>query len=321
MNSGVPGSSTRDIFLVSPRAFRRFVAGFVGSFVVMILTPDNESLEWLMMFAFLGTVITLPVLVKTGVELLRQRLSPPLAPLRAWSRKHAWPLRVVADKLTGASARALRTTQVTSIIVFIERRGWELLWFGGGPVAFVVATTSATLNNPVLTQIWMLPSLFLFGSVSLASSAGIAQERVSDWAVKRAPRDSQDPGQFWFSFFGLLALGAIACGFLLVAFFAALALAATLDPQKHAGWKNAIPWISGLLFGYGALGAAVLVPFNAMFNWFASRRALQTMRDDALFKLAEAAGWTPKREQPLTDSDDDDDAGYDEGDGDDGMMP
>lgn len=169
----------------------------------------------------------------------------------------------------------------------MERWGWKVLWFGGGAAALLVATSSSVLDRPKFPEGWMLPSLFLFGTVSSASIATLAQEWMGNKIIQRAPVDSLYPGQFMFVMLGIVTLGLIVAALLLVAFGNALALADAMEKRGHPGWETPTAWIAGIVCGLWSLAAAIWVPLEAMFNWFAARRTLDRMKTDALLKLAD----------------------------------
>src|SRR5438309_869363 len=64
---------SREILLVSPRALRWFVLVSAISFALLTLSVRDERLGWLTPIGFLGTAITLPVVIKTTAVLLNRR--------------------------------------------------------------------------------------------------------------------------------------------------------------------------------------------------------------------------------------------------------
>ena len=165
-----------------------------------------------------------------------------------------------------------------------------VVWCVGGPVSFMIAVSSYFGFGPELDHRIVLPGLFCFGAVTVASLISLGQSALATWSVgdPDAPQDSLHPGQFCFALMASLALGCLVACLLLIAYLGAISFADGLSPVAYPGWKGSIPWLAAVVCGVWGVMSLVWVPAAGMFGWFSARRALQRLQTDALLSLARA---------------------------------
>ena len=287
-DSGAQRDSTRISLVVSMTMLPAFAAGFVVS-VPLLMLVNSDRFSWLSVAGFLLLVVCAPVVIATLFHHARQLAFRAIVVGYVRVERIAKKHPALAQRVRSSARRAATcaTSSVRGAIGIAERWGWRFVWFVGGPIALGIAFSSTFRGWPQFSQRAMLPSLYLYGSLGFAGLLTLADASLAEWAVdNREPQDSLHPGQIWFTVLALLGLGAVIVSSLVLVFFATLGVLDALDTRSHPTLRSVLPWGSGALCVLWALWSAI-VPIYAMLRWFASRRALEKMRTEALLRIAD----------------------------------
>lgn len=203
------------------------------------------------------------------------------------------------EGLTLALTRLLRTIAQTPLARWFTSKSEDWYVAAGvtlsGPAALALWASWFFRGTPQFAEPDRWEPIFLgaYGLLWVSVALFVVESFLCERAVEnRKPIDSLSAGQFTPLLAVIVLLGTLATAGFLATFSVSLILSDSISAASSPGWKKAVPWIAGVLCGFGALGAFVHSPIAVTVQWLGQRRALDKMRTEALLKLADAVSST-----------------------------